>query len=518
MFKKSLLGIALSFAIFNAHANEIPQQVDTEIVKYEGIISKLKLQLIEKEDFNKKLQAKLDEAMSLSKTIQPENVTQKQAVALNDLILKLNKNIQENKGDNQTLKNKIEVLDQFLNNYKKKIVDSNNNIITQNEKHELTPNSEVKEQELKADDLKKKEEIEKALANKNELDLKPVADVKPQELSAEDKAKQQKIEESIKFEKENKVTELKPEAPITKKELTPEESLAIKQKEEKSNPESIKKETPQLVESKKIEESVNKPIQNIEVEEEKGFINIIKDKINALIEWFRNLFEPSNNENETNVQQSIKPVVKDIPKVEAPVAVVTPEPPKVVNETVESIQEVNNEIDRSDKEVPQKPTISQPVENNEVYKSFESEAVEHIAHGEQVKNEPVKSVKNENFDKELEDFINKEQSTENSNSENKKDQEALGKSIDQSIIIKVDKNKSDIKGTAFESEKHDISKPLQEDYVYKVKLGDNLTKIVKKHFSLKNNQDINKKVQEIVDLNKLKNKNLVHVGDSIRLR
>lgn len=101
----------------NIDISSLPVESIKEINKYQDIIQRLKSQLDDKVSYNKALEQKLVEATNLSKNTNSENVTPEQLGNLNVLVLKLKETIKENDNNNEVMKNKILVLEKFLNTY-----------------------------------------------------------------------------------------------------------------------------------------------------------------------------------------------------------------------------------------------------------------------------------------------------------------------------------------------------------------------------------------------------------------
>lgn len=537
MFKKSLLGAALSIALLQPTVNASPNQIlnnpnnsfsenSQEISKYENIINQLKNQLREKVEFNLVLENKLVDAINLSKSVSSDKITEDQANSLNNLIIKLNQNVQENKSENNILENKIKVLEQFLGNYKNHIVNEKNEIlVNENKTNELKPESDIKKEVLKGDDLNKQQKIEEAIKeSETKVDFKPESPIVKKELSSEDEVKQKQIEKAA----IDKKAEFKPESPITKKELSKEESQKIKAEEDKKNgvktvsPIDIEKLEKSAIKNndkllkQAIEEDKTKNVQQINNVEEKTFMEMFVDKLNNLVIWFKHLF--GLNDEPIVVPNEEKLTVVPDKKFDTTV--------KTEKVNVEKINSNENEIKdpiQISNDISDKQEEKNKEENKILYNSFESKAVEHIISSEKaepLKNQDVKVDKN--FNKELESFIQEE----NKNSEEvpveHKDFKIDNEKSNESIIIKVDKPDSDIKKTSFNEEQNteklsNLSKPLDQVVNYEVKKGDNLSKIIKKHYSLKSNQDVVNKVNEIADFNAIHSQNLIHIGDIIKL-
>lgn len=514
MFKKSLLTVALSIALIQptVNASTIPvldiQQTSLsnrgqEILKYENIIKQLKSQLKEKNDFNDILEKKLNDAINLSKSISNEKITEEQANSLNTLILKLNKNVQENKIDNNVLDNKIKVLEQFLENYKNNIVNEKKEIVQKSdETKESIPESAIKAVPLKENDIQKQKDIETAIKETNiPIDYKLSNEIVTKELSAEDAKKQKNIEIAL-TQKE----ELKPETQIMKKEISKEEFEKIKLIEEKkdSNLDKNNINATKEVSDKKVSNKQDGPAI-IATSEEKTFSEIFMEKLDNLIIWFKKIFglidEP------TIVKENTVTIVPD---------------KDISNEIKPETLNVDNQKN------PEQTSVKDG-KNDIIYEKFESQAVEHIITTD--KAEFNKDVENKatqpnnekiEFDKELESFIKEEHEDSNIL---KKEEVIDNKPIEDKkdgIIIKVNKPGSDINNTSFNEVQNmnkleDASIALSQVINYKVKKGDNLSKIVKKHYNMKTNKEILEKVKEISRLNNIESKNLIHIGDIIKL-
>lgn len=559
MFKKNILALSLSIAMassYTANAVELTQlplspEAQQEITKYSAIIAQLKVQLKNKEEYNILLQSKLNTAIELVKKLEPEKVTPKQIVHLNDLILTLTQTTQENAINNKDFDKKIQKLEQFLNLYKenqlKGIKTVSPNINPDNTPN-IRPEFTIKENTTSTDGLsndvieanKKLAEQNQKIKTEQETKNKKETDEISNDVIEANKALAKKNEElRIEQDKKNSVK--------TPEKISFEDSSAKSIENIEKPPIDVKKD---VMPSTKTVKSVNTPV------EEKTFMQTFEEKIENTAIWFKELFgmEDSINkdqppvisapsqiemqmkkdklaeilkekqiakEKEEKAQKELEEKNKDIIKIdETPVHLED----KVIKE--ENVTPINlnpeleteaSEINDTDKNIAQESSISEL--NVEANPELQVQGAK----------TSVKSEKSPEFKKEVDPVLQEESVLNNNETEKfiKENQEiSPAKEIPipnvkdeehgDMIILKAQKPVSDLDDN-IKKENQDLSVPLKQPKLYSVKKGDNLTKIVKNHFNTQTTQDTVDKVQELASLNGIETKDLIHIGDVIRI-
>lgn len=509
MFKKSMLALSLSIAMGSSYiANaqniypvQMPIDVQQEITKYSDIIVKLKNQLSEQENYNNILEEKLNNAKNLYKNIDPAYVTSQQIDNLNNIILTLSTTIEKNAINNLDLDKKINILEGFLENYKDKKI----------------------------------KEIENKQA---------VSDVKQDLIKSENIPQEEKKKEIVNIEK------------------------AIKEDAFRKEPEKI-----ETVKVLKPSETISKPIENqIELEtiaapikgeksienDDKDFLTTFGERIESFVIWFKELFGIQDSMNASEHVSKAEPSKIEI------------EMEKTKNTELDRIKSLDekessdkkNELENKQIEISETPLILEDKimdkDNGVTGVNLNNENEDDKAKDVSDVNSELKDFLSENEDvdgvdalgkdnvplnkdeNEVQDFINQDKETviiknevfldkndsvqENKESLIKKENEIIKDETSNSPTPEINdvKTKSSISepigNITFQSdESHDLSSPLLEPILYAVKKGDNLTKIVKNHFGVKSNQDIVNKVQEIASLNGIEAKDLIHIGDVLRI-
>jgi len=559
MFKKNILALSLSIAMassYTANAVELTQlplspEAQQEITKYSAIIAQLKVQLKNKEEYNIVLQSKLNTAIELVKKLEPEKVTPKQIVHLNDLILTLTQTTQENAINNKDFDKKIQKLEQFLNLYKenqlKGIKTVSPNIQPDNMPN-ILPDSITKANIASAnavnndviDANKKLAEQNEKIKKEQEIKNKKENDTISNDVIEANKALAKKNEElRIEQDKKNSVK--------TPEKISFEDSSTKSINNIEKPPIDVKKD---VMPSTKTIKPVNVPV------EEKTFMQTFEEKIENTAIWFKELFgmEDSINkdqppvisapsqiemqmkkdklaeilkekqiakEKEEKAQKELEEKNKDIIKIdETPVHLED----KVIKE--ENVTPINlnpeleteaSEINDTDKNIAQESSISElNVEANPELQVKGAKTSVKSEESPELKKEvdPVlqeESVLNNN---ETEKFIKENQEISPVKEipiPNVKDEEH-----GDMIILKAQKPVSDLEDN-IKKENADLSVPLKQPKLYSVKKGDNLTKIVKNHFNTQTTQDTVDKVQELASLNGIETKDLIHIGDVIRI-
>lgn len=510
MFKKSMLALSLSIAMGSSYvANaqniapvQMPIDIQQEITKYSDIIVKLKNKLSEQENYNNILEEKLHNAKDLYTNIDPAHITSQQIDNLNNIISTLSITIDKNTINNLDLSRKINILEGFLENYK---------------------NKKIKEIEY----VQAKVEKEVVL-DVNQESISP-----EKVLQAETLQKNNDIDETIKKDAVENSSEN--QAPV-KDSATSE----IIQKN------VVKKEIESEVSEKAIVEG------NISENDDKDFITTLGEKIENVVIWFKELFgiQDSMNANEYVSKEEPSEIAIEMEKTK-----------KIELARIKALEEKESndkkELENKKIEISETPLIleNKVIDkdtgvtgvnlNNEIEEETKdsdanSELNEFLSQNEEINTDEV-SEKPESVspltkdNDEVQNFIDQDKESIIKNDSTQEDKEFEKSSIDEeNKIIKEEKNNSltsEIKGSEVESsisepignvvhqsdDSHDLSSPLLEPILYAVKKGDNLTKIVKNHFGIKSNQDIVNKVQEIASLNGIQAKDLIHIGDVIRI-
>lgn len=560
MFKKNLLCIAFAMAMSqgvitnaqNIDISSLPVESIKEINKYQDIIQRLKSQLDDKVSYNKALEQKLVEATNLSKNTNSENVTPEQLGNLNVLVLKLKETIKENDNNNEVMKNKILVLEKFLNTYSQNQLRKQEAQLSEKKTEPVIYNNPVRVVPNVIKDPVKVEPVIKTEDSKVNEAEKELNEYLKKEEESQSESDKQKIKSQI----ANPVIEEKPVQKIDAKKIIPVQNEVVK---------------PKVIHKDRVE--MNEPIV---IGEDKGFVENIKERIENIISWFKSLF---GNEENVETDKQVVNTVKVMEEDKKPIETVVTDNNSVINkdevinkEITESkinsdiqelkIQEKSTVIDTNSKIEVQKPIeehnqvllnqgdITKGVENGGSSKDVQTQpllqkdsvpSIQPIP--DQIKKESEES-KTKNFDnsKSIEDDLKQEAQkiNEPSNTGDKTDsvnkveanEKAMLDFIDnnETIIIKTQKPSKDIKDTAaikdlskdvvLEKDKHktpDLSVPLDKHQLYQVKKGDNLTKIVKSNFKLSNQSELNSKIKEIANLNGIKAVDIIHTGDIIKL-
>lgn len=510
MFKKSMLALSLSIAMGSSYiANaqnidpvQMPIDIQQEITKYSDIIVKLKNKLSEQENYNNILEEKLHNAKDLYTNIDPAQITSQQIENLNNIISTLSITIDKNTINNLDLSRKINILEGFLENYKNKKIKETEYVQAKVEKKvvlDVNQESISPEKELQAEILQKNNDINEA--------TKKDAVVNP------------------------------PENKDLVKDFAPSEAI------------------PKNVVKKEIKSEVNEKTiveDNIPENDDKDFLTTFSEKIENVVIWFKELFgiqdsmnakeyvskeEPSEiaiemektknielarikalEEKESNDKKELEN--KKVEISEAPLILEN----KVIDkDTGVTGVNLNNEIEEETKDLDTNSELNEFLSQNEEINIDEVSA----------KPEAASSLTKDND--EVQNFINQDKESIIKNDSVPENREPKEPSIkEENEIIKEEKTNSltsEIKDDKIESsinepienvvfqsdDSHDLSSPLLEPILYAVKKGDNLTKIVKNHFGIKSNQDIVNKVQEIASLNGIEAKDLIHIGDVIRI-
>lgn len=566
MFKKNLLCIAFAMAMSqgvitnaqNIDISSLPVESIKEINKYQDIIQRLKSQLDDKVSYNKALEQKLVEATNLSKNTNSENVTPEQLGNLNVLVLKLKETIKENDNNNEVMKNKILVLEKFLNTY------SQNQLRKQEAQLSLKPtepviyNNPVRVVPTVIKDPVKVEPVIKTEDSKVNEAEKELNEYLKKEEESQSESDKQKIKSQI----ANPVIEEKTVQKIDAQKIIPIQNELVKPKVE---------EKPKVIHKDRVE--MNEPIV---IGEDKGFVENIKERIENIISWFKSLFGNEENvETDKQVVNTVKVMEEDKKPIETIVSdnnssinkdeVINKEiTENKINSDIKElkIQEKSTVIDTNPKIEVQKPIedhnqvllnqgdITKGVENRGSSKDVQTEpllqkdsvpSIQPIP--DEIKKESEESkTPNSDNSKSIEDDLKQEAQkiNEPSNVGDKTDsvnkveanEKAMLDFIDnnETIIIKTQKPSKDIKDTAaikdlskgvvLEKDKDktpDLSVPLEKHQLYQVKKGDNLTKIVKSNFKLSNQLELNSKIKEIANLNGIKAVDIIHTGDIIKL-
>lgn len=566
MFKKNLLCIAFAMAMSqgvitnaqNIDISSLPVESIKEINKYQDIIQRLKSQLDDKVSYNKALEQKLVEATNLSKNTNSENVTPEQLGNLNVLVLKLKETIKENDNNNEVMKNKILVLEKFLNTY------SQNQLRKQEAQLSLKPtepviyNNPVRVVPTVIKDPVKVEPVIKTEDSKVNEAEKELNEYLKKEEESQSESDKQKIKSQI----ANPVIEEKTVQKIDAQKIIPIQNELVKPKVE---------EKPKVIHKDRVE--MNEPIV---IGEDKGFVENIKERIENIISWFKSLFGNEENvETDKQVVNTVKVMEEDKKPIETIVSdnnssinkdeVINKEiTENKINSDIKElkIQEKSTVIDTNPKIEVQKPIedhnqvllnqgdITKGVENRGSSKDVQTEpllqkdsvpSIQPIP--DEIKKESEESkTPNSDNSKSIEDDLKQEAQkiNEPSNVGDKTDsvnkveanEKAMLDFIDnnETIIIKTQKPSKDIKDTAaikdlskdvvLEKDKDktpDLSVPLDKHQLYQVKKGDNLTKIVKSNFKLSNQLELNSKIKEIANLNGIKAVDIIHTGDIIKL-
>lgn len=554
MFKKNLLCIAFAMAMSqgvitnaqNIDISSLPVESIKEINKYQDIIQRLKSQLDDKVSYNKALEQKLVEATNLSKNTNSENVTPEQLGNLNVLVLKLKETIKENDNNNEVMKNKILVLEKFLNTYSQNQLRKQEAQLSEKKTEPVIYNNPVRvvpnviKDPLKVEPVIKTEDSK---VNEAEKELNEYLKKEEESQSESDKKK-------IKSQIANPAIEEKPVQKIDAKKIIPVQNEVVK---------------PKVIHKDRVE--MNEPIV---IGEDKGFVENIKERIENIISWFKSLF---GNEENVETDKQVVNTVKVMEEDKKPIETIVTDNNSVINkEITESkinsdiqelkIQEKSTVIDTNPKIEVQKPIedhnqvllnqgdITKGVENGGSSKDVQTEpllqkdsvpSIQPIP--DQIKKESEESkTQNSDNSKSIEDDLKQEAQkiNEPSNTGDKTDsvnkveanEKAMLDFIDnnETIIIKTQKPSKDIKDTAaikdlskdvvLEKDKDktpDLSVPLDKHQLYQVKKGDNLTKIVKSNFKLSNQSELNSKIKEIANLNGIKAVDIIHTGDIIKL-
>jgi hypothetical protein len=313
MFKKNILALSLSIAMTSSYAvnaMETPQpsitpEAQQEIVKYSEVIDKLKVDLKEKEDYNILLQSKLNTAVNLVKTLEPEKVGPEKIKNLNALVLTLTQKTQENDINNKELDKKIKKLEAFLAVYK----DNQSKGVEKQSENVVLPVNADKPLNVSTDS---KAKVEIATTNGISNDV---------------------IEANKKLEEQNEKTRLEQEAKnktaITNNEISKDvieankallkknEELRIEQDKKNSivTPEKISFEEPSPKEINNIENKVepkttkaNVPEKDAAIpDEEKTFMQAFEEKIEKIAIWFKKLFGIEDNLNKDEAPIVVEP-------------------------------------------------------------------------------------------------------------------------------------------------------------------------------------------------------------------
>lgn len=563
MFKKNILALSLSIAMassYTANAVELTQfplspEVQQEITKYSAIIAQLKVQLKDKEEYNILLQSKLNTAIELVKKLEPEKVTPKQIVHLNDLILTLTQTTQENAINNKDFDKKIQKLEQFLNLYKenqlKGIKTVSPNINPDNTPN-IRPESTIKENTTSTDGLsndvieanKKLAEQNQKIKTEQETKNKKETDEISNDVIEANKALAKKNEE-LRIEQDKKNSVKTPEK--TPEKISFEDSSAKSIENIEKPPIDVKKDG---MPSTKTVKSVNTPV------EEKTFMQTFEEKIENTAIWFKELFgmEDSINkdqppvisapsqieiqmkkdklaeilkekqiakEKEEKAQKELEEKNKDVIKIdETPVhledKVIKKENVTPINLNPE-LETESSEIIDNDKNVVQESSIPElNVKTNPELQAEDAKSSVQSEISPELKKDVGPALQKESVlnNNETEKFIKENQEISPAKEipiPNVKDEEH-----GDMIILKAQKPVSDLDDN-IKKENPDLSVPLKQPKLYSVKKGDNLTKIVKNHFNTQTTQDTVDKVQEFASLNGIETKDLIHIGDVIRI-
>lgn len=566
MFKKNILALSLSIAMASSYAtnavelNQLPlsPEVQQEITKYSAIIAQLKVQLKEKEEYNILLQSKLNTAIGLVKTLEPEKVTPEQIANLNTLILTLTQTTQENAINNKDLDSKIQKLEQFLNLYKDNQL-KGIKTVSPNIKPDNTPNilpdsitkanvpstggvsNDVIEANKKLAEQNQKIKIEQEAKNPKETD------VISNDVIEANKALAKKNEE-LRIEQDKKNAVKTPEK-ISFEDSSPKQIDNIEKTSDVSS-----KDITTSTKAHKVIKPVVLPV------EEKTFMQTFEEKIENTAIWFKELFGI-----EDNINKDQPPVVSAPSKIEmqmkkdklAAIVKEKQEAKDKEEKAQKELEDKNKDIIKIDETpvhledkvikkdnvtpVNLSPELETEPKSSEILDNEKNPVQESSINGLNVETTSESSVENTKLPvqgeilpeakKEVSPALPEKEPVLNSNDETEKfirENQEISPAKDipipnakdaehgDMIILKAQKPVSDLEDN-FKKEHTDFSAPLKQPKLYSVKKGDNLTKIVKNHFNTKTIQDTVDKVQELASINGIETKDLIHIGDVLRI-